>query len=85
PGEISISTTKTSYEPGESILVLGETKPNVLLTMILLDHNENEIKEVLTYSDKQGKITDSSFRIPSEAESGTWKINAKSGSNFDIV
>ncbi|MBA4453882.1 MAG: biofilm-associated protein, partial [Nitrosopumilaceae archaeon] len=84
-GEISISTTKTSYEPGESILVLGETKPNVLLTMILLDHNENEIKEVLTYSDKQGKITDSSFRIPSEAESGTWKINAKSGSNFDIV
>ena len=84
-GEITISTTKISYEPGESILVLGETKPNVLLTLILIDNKENEIKEVLTYSDKQGKITEDAFRIPSEVESGTWKINAKSGSNFDTV
>ncbi|MGD8707952.1 MAG: biofilm-associated protein [Nitrosopumilaceae archaeon] len=84
-GEISISTTKTSYEPGESVLVLGDTKPNVLLTLILIDPNENEVKEVLTYSDKQGKITENAFRIPSEAKSGTWKLNAKSGSNFDIV
>ena len=84
-GEISIGTTKTSYEPGESVLVLGETKPNVLLTLILIDPNENEVKEVLTYSDKQGKITENAFRIPSEAKSGTWKLNAKSGSNFDIA
>ncbi|MEJ2260398.1 MAG: biofilm-associated protein [Nitrosopumilaceae archaeon] len=84
-GEISIATTKTSYEPGDSVLVLGTTKPNVLLTLILIDPNENEVKEVLTYSDKQGKITENAFRIPSEAKSGTWKLNAKSGSNFDIV
>ena len=84
-GEISIATTKTSYEPGDSVLVLGTTKPNVLLTLILIDPNENEVKEVLTYSDKQGKITENAFRIPSEAKSGTWKLNAKSGSNFNIV
>ena len=84
-GEISISTTKTSYEPGDSVLVLGTTKPNVLLTLILIDPNENEVKEVLTYSDKQGKITENAFRIPSEAKSGTWKLNAKSGSNFNIA
>ena len=84
-GEISIATTKTSYEPGDSVLVLGTTKPNVLLTLILIDPNENEVKEILTYSDKQGKITENAFRIPSEAKSGTWKLNAKSGSNFNIV
>jgi hypothetical protein len=84
-GEITINTTKLSYEPGDSILVLGETKPNNLLILTLIDPNDNEIKIVETYSDKQGKISDNSFRIPSEAESGTWKLNAKSGSNFDVV
>ena len=84
-GEISISTTKLSYEPGEAVLILGETKPNVLLTLILIDPDENEVKEKVTFSDKQGKITESSFRIPSEAQPGVWTITAKSGSNFDNV
>ena len=84
-GEIKIGTTKLSYEPGESILVLGETKPNSLLTLTLTDPNENEVKKIETFSDKQGKITENSFRIPSEAKTGTWSINAKSGSNFDKV
>ena len=40
-----------------------------------------KIKE--TFSDKNGKISESSFRIPSdEATPGTWNINVKSGSNF---
>ena len=82
-GDISVSTTKLSYEPAEPILILGETKPNVLLTITLLDPNDNQIKVLETYSDKQGKITENSFRVPSEAEPGTWTINAKSGSNFD--
>jgi len=84
-GEISIVTTKLNYEPGESILILGETKPNILLTLTLIDPDENEVKVKETFSDKNGKITESSFRIPSEAKSGMWKINAKSGSNFDMV
>ena len=84
-GEVSISTTKLSYEPGESVLILGETKPNVLLTLTLIDPNGSEVKEKVTFSDKQGKITEDSFRIPSEAIPGKWTINAKSGSNFDNV
>ncbi|MFZ8908691.1 MAG: biofilm-associated protein, partial [Nitrosopumilaceae archaeon] len=84
-GEINIGTTKLSYEPGEPILVLGETKSNVLLAMTLIDPSENEVKTIDTYSDKQGKITENSFRVPSEANPGTWKIKAKSGSNFDVV
>jgi uncharacterized protein YfaS (alpha-2-macroglobulin family) len=82
-GQIVINTTKLNYEPGDPILVLGETGPNVLLTLTMLDPDGKEIKVKETFSDKTGKITESAFRIPSDAEPGTWIINAKSGSNFD--
>ncbi len=84
-GEISINTTRDSYEPGEPILVLGETKPSVLLTLTLVDPNNNEIKSTPVHSDKLGKITEESFRVPSEATPGVWKINANSGANFDVA
>ena len=82
-GEIKINTTKEDYNPGDSILVLGDTGSNVLLTLTLIDPNGNEIKIIETFSDKNGKITENSFRIPSDAIPGVWTINAKSGSNFD--
>ena len=81
-GEIKINTTKTEYNSGDSILILGDTSPNVLLTLTMVNPNGDEIKTKETFSDKNGKISESSFRIPSDAISGTWKINAKSGSNF---
>jgi len=84
-GEISLVTTKFNYDPGEAILILGDTKPNILLTLTLIDPDENEVKVKETFSDKNGKITEGSFRIPSEAKPGIWKINAKSGSNFDVI
>jgi len=82
-GEINIGTTKDSYQPGDPILILGDTKPNVLLTITLIDPNGNEVKTEQVVSDKNGQITENTFRIPSEAESGIWEISAKSGSNFD--
>ena len=81
-GEIDINTTKTEYHNGDSILILGETSANVLLTLTMIDSNGDEIKIKETFSDKNGKISESSFRIPSDASPGKWKINAKSGSNF---
>ena len=82
-GKIEINTTKLNYEPGDPILVLGETGPNVLLTLTMLNPEGEEIKVKETFSDKTGKITEESFRVPSNAKPGTWIINAKSGSNFD--
>jgi hypothetical protein len=81
-GEIKINTTKTEYNSGDSILILGDTSPNVLLTLTMIDPNGDEIKIKETFSDKNGKISESSFRIPTDAIPGIWKINAKSGSNF---
>jgi len=84
-GDININTTKVEYDTGDQILVLGETNPNSLLTLTLFDPDGNKIKERESFSNKNGKISNNSFRIPSEASPGTWSIRAESGSNFDIV
>ena len=81
-GDIKINTTKVDYFPGDSILILGDTNPNVLLTITMTNPEGDEIKVKETYSDKNGKISEDSFRIPSDGIPGTWVINAKSGSNF---
>jgi len=88
-GEIDITTTKIEYEPGDSILILGNTaKGNVLVTLTLLDPDENKIKEKEIVAKKYedvGKISESGFRIPTDAVPGSWKIKASSGSNFDFT
>ncbi|MGY5147183.1 MAG: biofilm-associated protein [Candidatus Nitrosopumilus sp. bin_7KS] len=82
-GDIEINTTKTDYKAGDPILVLGDTGSNVLLTLTLTDPNGKVIKVKETFSNKNGKISESSFRVPSDAIPGIWTMNAKSGSNFD--
>ena len=82
-GDIDINTTKIDYLPGDPILILGNTNSNVLLTITLTDPDGKEVKVKESFSDKEGKISESSFRIPSDGKPGMWTINAKSGSNFD--
>ena len=84
-GDIAINTTKINYLPGDSILILGDTSPNVLLTITLYDPDGNEVKVEETFSDKNGKISESTFRIPSEGISGMWSIGVKSGQNFESI
>jgi len=85
-GEIEIKHIKPEgYIPGDIVLILGDSGPNALLSLTLSDPEGNEIKTKETFSDKDGKISDNSFRIPSNAESGIWNIKAQSGSNFDII
>ncbi len=88
-GEITVSTTKVEYEPGEPILILGDTaKGNVLVTLVLLDPDENQIKVKETWATKSedvGKISEDGFRVPTDAVPGTWKIKATSGPNFDYA
>jgi hypothetical protein len=85
-GEIEINTTKIDYLPGDSILILGNTgDENSLLIITLTDPDGKKIKEVETFSDKNAKITESSFRIPTTGKPGMWEIKASSGSNFAVV
>ncbi len=79
---IELRITKNTYEPGEPILILGKYPANVLLTLSLFDPNDNEIKMKETFSNRNGALAESSFRVPADAESGIWKIKAISGPHF---
>ena len=84
-GEIKISPTKLEYRPNDSILILGQTNPNSFLTIELFDPDGKIVKTKETFSDKNGKISNSDLRIPGSPKLGTWAINVKSGPNFDNV
>jgi len=84
-GEINARTTKDTYQPGESILVLGDSSENILMTLELLDNNGEVVKTKETFTNKDGVFSESSFRIPLDAEPGKWTVHARSGSNFDDV
>jgi hypothetical protein len=82
-GQITIQTTKQTYQLGDSILILGTTdKPNVLLTLEMKDPDGNVVKHKEAFSNKERKFSDGTFRVPSDAEQGTWIIKASSGTNF---
>jgi len=81
-GPIEINTTKDSYKPGDPILVLGKSGPNVIVKLTLYDPDGNEVKSKEIFTDKDGTLSEGSFRIPSEAKIGVWKMKAVSGPNF---
>jgi len=81
-GEIKVRTTKDTYQPGESILILGDSSENILLTIELIDPDGKVVKTKETFTNKDGILSESSFRIPVEAKVGTWTIHVKSGPNF---
>ncbi|MEK0348687.1 MAG: biofilm-associated protein [Nitrosopumilus sp.] len=85
-GEIQITGVKDEYKPSESILILGNTKHgDVLVTLTLINEKGEKVKSKEIFAikgDKGGQISDDSFRIPSNAVPGQWKIKAVSGSNF---
>ncbi len=82
-GSISVQTTRDEYKQGDHILILGNTGSiNVLLDITITDSSGKVIKRIDTFSDRFGVFKIDNFRIPSDAESGIWKINAKSGGNF---
>ena len=84
-GEISARTTKDAYSPGDSILILGESSKNILLTLELRDPEGEIVKTKETFTNKDGVFSEGSFRIPLEAKIGIWTIHAQSGPNFDDV
>jgi hypothetical protein len=81
-GNISIQATKPEYLPGDNILVLGSTNPNAILSLEMTDPDGKIIKKKDIFSDKEGKFSEGTFRVPSDAKQGPWIIKAKSGAKF---
>ena len=85
-GEITVISTKSTYLPGESILLLGETQNTYsLLSATLFDPNGRQTKFLEFPSDDLGKFTESRLRIPSNGVAGIWMIKVASGPNFHDV
>lgn len=84
-GEINVRTTKDTYERGETILILGSSAENILLTLTLTDPDGNVEKTKETFTNSDGVFSENSFRIQNDAKLGVWIINAKSGPNFDTT
>ena len=80
-GLIEINTTKIEYTLGEKILLIGETNPNVLLNVNLIDPNDNTVRKLQIPSDSVGIFSEDRLRIPTDGMAGTWKIKVFSGSN----
>ena len=78
-GTINFSSTQTEYSPGESILIIGNTGANSLLNIFLIDPDGEIIYKGEIFTDKEGGFTTEMLGIPSNAESGIWKIKAQSG------
>jgi len=77
-GEISLSTTKESYHPGDSILIIGQTGFNARLTISLHDPSENIVTKTNIFSDSTGGFSTNDIGIPSSGMIGDWKIIAYS-------
>ena len=85
-GVISVQSTKSEYVQGDQMLILGSTStPNSLLEIKIINSSGEIIKKIDTFSDQSGTFIVDNFRIPIDAEIGFWKIDVKSGSNFDSI
>ncbi|HSA98219.1 MAG TPA: biofilm-associated protein, partial [Candidatus Nitrosotenuis sp.] len=81
-GEIKMQATKQAYKPGNAILVLGSAKPNSLLTLKFSDPSGATVRHKDVFTDKNGKFTDSTFRVPADGINGIWTVRAESGANY---
>jgi hypothetical protein len=80
-GSVTLRTLQETYYQGDSVLMIGNSNPNVIITLSLTDPNGNKVKTQDVFTDKKGTFSSSIFRIPSNAQIGVWKLEAGSGIN----
>ena len=78
-GVITLSPTKSTYQPGEETVVIGQTaNSNAILFLSLINPNGDKVSEIELFSDKNGQFTTNLLRIPLDASPGVWTIEANS-------
>ena len=78
-GVITLSPTKSTYQSGEEIVVIGQTaNTNAILFLSLINPNGDKVSEIELFSDKNGQFTTNLLRIPLDASPGVWTIEANS-------
>lgn len=83
-GVIAIRASSDSYFAGDIVSVLGDTSPDMHLTIDVIDPSENVVDQFFIVSSETGVIN-TSFNLPVDAKNGTWTVRATSSPNFDSV
>ena len=84
-GPIQVRTTKDTYMSGETVLILGSSAKNILLTITLTDPDGNAVKRIETFTNSDGTFSEDSFRIPLSPKEGRWRVTVMSGPNSATV
>jgi hypothetical protein len=68
-----------TYAPGDSIAILGTDGPNGIIQISLVDPNDKTVSSIQVNSDNIGQFSSDALKIPINAVSGIWEINATHG------
>src|SRR5574340_407279 len=82
---IALNVVKNTYTPGDSITILGAEGPDRIIQLSLVDPNGNVVKSVQTNSDNTGQFSSNDLKIPTNAISGIWQINATHGISYSNI
>src|SRR5574340_1342613 len=82
---IALNVVKNTYTPGDSITILGAEGPDRIIQLSLIDPNGNVVKSVQTNSENTGQFSSNDLKIPTNAISGIWQINATHGISYSNI
>lgn len=89
-GQMTLSTTKSLYTPGELVTVLGvSSRKQALVDLSLSDPSGEVVRSAQTFTTAGLRFT-GSFFVMSSPEPGTWTVTATSGTqsastSFDVA
>lgn len=73
---ITLNVVKNTYIPGDYITIFGTDGHDEIIQLSLTDPNGIVVKSIQISSDKTGQFLSSNLKIPTNAISGIWRINA---------
>jgi len=80
--QIDLEFAKKVYSPGQSILVIGKSAPNIIINLFLIDPDGILVQKKESFTNQRGEILMKDLNIPHDATFGKWIIRAESGSQF---
>ena len=80
--QIDLDIIKKVYSPGQSILVIGKSAPNIIVNLFLIDPNGILVQKIESFTNQRGEILIKDLTVPHNAIFGQWIIRAESGSQF---
>ena len=79
---VDLDMTKKTFNPGQSINLIGISQPNTTVDLLLIDPDGIIINEKESFINKNGELLMNDFIIPYDVTFGKWIVRAESTSKF---